>query len=167
MRARLSFTDTVAAVERLVKLWPQATTKLIEDKANGTAVLDSLRKKVAGLLPVNPTESKYARASAIGPFVAAGNVWLPERDVALFDVDAFIEECAAFPNGAAHDDQVDATSQALSHVYLRMGQGAAFLEAWKAKIAKQTPVAGCGCSTPRYRDDICLSCGEPRVTSVE
>jgi predicted phage terminase large subunit-like protein len=27
-------------------------------------------------------------------------------------VDAFIEECAAFPNGA-HDDQVDAMTQAL------------------------------------------------------
>ena len=40
---------TVAQVERLAARWPQAATNLVEDKANGTAVIDSLRKKVVGV----------------------------------------------------------------------------------------------------------------------
>jgi predicted phage terminase large subunit-like protein len=40
-----------------------------------------------------------------------GNVYLPHPDYAPW-VSDFIEECAAFPN-RAHDDQVDAMTQAL------------------------------------------------------
>ncbi len=45
------------------------------------------------------------------PLVEAGNVYLPHPDYMPWVKD-FIEECAAFPNGA-HDDQVDAMTQAL------------------------------------------------------
>lgn len=117
VRARLSFTDTLAAFVRMAAKWPQAHAKLVEDKANGTAVIDSLTTTLPGIVAVTPHESKYARASAISPFVEAGNVWLPEQSVALFDVEGFIDECAAFPN-AAHDDQVDALSQALQHLLI-------------------------------------------------
>jgi phage terminase large subunit-like protein len=47
----------------------------------------------------------------LGPLIEAGNVYLPHPDYAPW-VDDFIEECAAFPNGA-HDDQVDAMTQIL------------------------------------------------------
>lgn len=115
VRARLSFTDTLAAVNRLCEKWPQTRAKLVEDKANGTAVIDSLRRRVPGLVAVNPTDSKSARAQAVSPFVEAGNVWLPDTAIALFDPDGLIDECAAFPN-SAHDDQVDAMSQAVSRL---------------------------------------------------
>ena len=46
----------------------------------------------------------------LGPLSEAGNVYLPHPDYAPW-VGDFIEECAAFPNGA-HDDQVDAMTQA-------------------------------------------------------
>lgn len=115
VRARLSFTDTIAAFTRMCERWPQSAAKLVEDKANGTAVIDSLRLKIPGIVAVNPTESKYARAQAVAPFVEAGNALIPDPGVALFDVEGFVEECAAFPN-AAHDDQVDAMSQALSRL---------------------------------------------------
>lgn len=119
VRARLSFTDTLAAVQRMCGRWPQANLKLVEDKANGTAVIDSLRNKIPGIVPVTPTESKYARAQAVAPFVEAGNVLIPEPPVALFEVDGFVEEHAGFPN-AAHDDQVDATSQALARLMMHI-----------------------------------------------
>ena len=115
--ARLSFTETIRAVRHLTHKWPQSTAKLVEDKANGTAVIDSLRNEVPGLIPVNPTDSKYGRAISVSPFIRSGNVHLPAPEVALFDVEAFIAESNAFPNGA-HDDQVDAASQALMHVYI-------------------------------------------------
>ena len=132
IRKRLSFTETLTAFQALCAKWPQATAKLVEDKANGTAVIDSLRKKIPGIIAINPTESKYARASAVAPFVEAGNVFLPDGEIALFDVAGFIDEAAGFPRGA-HDDQVDQTSQALGRLLLRVGQGAAFLAAMKKR----------------------------------
>jgi len=65
VRRRMTFTESVKAVEAVTTLWPQAELKLIEDKANGTAVLDVLRARMPGLLPINPKESKEARASAV------------------------------------------------------------------------------------------------------
>jgi predicted phage terminase large subunit-like protein len=129
VRARLSFSASLAAVRRMTKRWPQAKTKLVEDKANGTAVIDSLKSELGGIIPITPHESKYARASAISPWVEGGNAHLPATPVALFDVEAFIEEATAFPNGA-HDDQVDAMSQALGRLLLKPGQGRAFTEHW-------------------------------------
>jgi len=60
---------------------------------------------------VNPSGGKIARAAAVSPLIEAGNVYLPHPSYAHW-VNDFVEECAAFPNGA-HDDQVDAMTQAL------------------------------------------------------
>jgi phage terminase large subunit-like protein len=87
------------------------------------------------MVPINPTESKYSRATAVSPPIESGNVYLPTAEVALggWDVDAFIEEAAAFPNGA-HDDQVDMTSQALNRFFVAGNAGAAWLEHMKAQV---------------------------------
>lgn len=122
VRDRLSFTATCQAFRALSARWPQALLKLVEDKANGPAVISALGRTVAGIVPEEPHGSKYARASAVSPIVEAGNVWLPAsiRDGEPFApwADDLIEEAAAFPNGA-HDDQVDALSQALTRLILR------------------------------------------------
>lgn len=124
---RLSFTDTVTAFKAMVARWPGATAKYVEDKANGTAIIDTLRTHIPGIVAINPTESKYARANAVAPVIEAGNVHLPEAAIALFDPEELIDEAAGFPN-AAHDDQVDAASQALAQMLLD-GTGA---QAWIA-----------------------------------
>lgn len=67
----------------------------------------------AGLIPVLPDGSKVARAYAVTPLWAGGNVWIPEDD-AVWTRD-FVEELVAFPAGA-HDDQVDAMTQALRYL---------------------------------------------------
>lgn len=134
VRKRLSFTDTMTAFAAMAARWPQASRKLIEQAANGFAVIDSLKGKIAGIVPVKPRESKYARASAVSPFIEAGNAFLPAADVALFDAEAFVEECAGFPN-AANDDQVDAASQALAEMLLD-GTGAQAWIAWAKRKAE-------------------------------
>lgn len=140
VRNRLNFSDTVAAVRLMTAKWPQARAKLVEDKANGTAVIDSLKREIGGIIPITPKESKEARAAAVSPFVEAGNVHLPERHIALFGVDELIEEATVFPNGR-HDDQVDALSQALGRFYLRPGQGRVFLAAWAPEAAENLATA--------------------------
>ena len=111
VRARMDFPATVTAVKSLTAKWPQASTILIEDKANGPAVISTLKHQIAGIIAVEPQGSKAARVSAVSPQIEAGNVYLPDPSLAPW-VHDFIEECAAFPT-AAHDDQVDAMSQAL------------------------------------------------------
>ena len=114
VRGRFSFTETQDAIRNLSAKWPQAHAKLVEDKANGPAVIDSMRNAVPGLIPVDPQGGKVVRAQAVSVDIEAGNVWLPDPTVNPWITD-FVEECAAFPNGA-HDDQVDAMTQAI--VYL-------------------------------------------------
>jgi predicted phage terminase large subunit-like protein len=117
VRDRMSFTVTVQAFVALKNAWPLARAHLVEEKANGAAVIDVLKKKIPGIIAVNPKESKAARAHAVSPLVEAGDVWLPHPSVADW-VDEYIEEHVKFDNGL-HDDQVDATTQALARLSLR------------------------------------------------
>jgi predicted phage terminase large subunit-like protein len=97
------------AVRRFSGQWPNAYLKLVEDKANGPAVVQSLRHEIAGLAEVNPEGGKISRAAGASPQLESGNWYLPHPMLKGW-VDGFINECAAFPTGA-HDDQVDAWSQ--------------------------------------------------------
>jgi predicted phage terminase large subunit-like protein len=112
VRDRMNFPSTLQAFKAMVKKYPEIKTKLIEAKANGQAVIDSLCKQIYGIIPVIPQESKEARLAAISPLFEAGNVYLPGDAIWVHD---FIEELVSFPN-AKNDDSVDATSQALSHM---------------------------------------------------
>ena len=132
---RLSFTDTITAFLALCARWPQANRKLVENKANGPAVISTLKSKIPGIVPITPTESKYARAVAVAPFVEAGNAFLPAAEIALFDTEAYVAETTAFPNDA-HDDQVDATSQALRELLLD-GTGAMAWIEWARQRAAE------------------------------
>jgi phage terminase large subunit-like protein len=44
-RERLDFPATVAAVGTMTRKYPKATAKVVEDKANGSAVIATLRNK--------------------------------------------------------------------------------------------------------------------------
>lgn len=110
VRGRMSFTETLDAMRDLSAKWPQTTRKLVENKANGTAVIDVLKKEIPGIVPVEPFGGKVVRAHATTAVAEAGNVYIPAASVYPWVLD-FVEEMAAFPSGA-HDDQVDCYSQA-------------------------------------------------------
>ncbi|WP_286961678.1 MULTISPECIES: phage terminase large subunit [Arsenicicoccus] len=116
VRGRFTFTQTVDAVRGLTARWPQAVAKLVEDKANGPAVMNALAAEIGGFIPVQPEGSKQARASAISPLVEAGNVELPPTAGHPW-VEELIDEATQFPGGA-HDDQVDALTQAVHRLGL-------------------------------------------------
>lgn len=111
-RDRMNLPTTIQAIENMSRKWPKAVLKLVEDKANGPAVIQLLRRKLPGMLAVNPEGGKVARASAVSPAIEAGNVYLPSPAISPW-INDFIEECASFPNGK-NDDQVDAMTQALN-----------------------------------------------------
>ena len=109
-RKRMTFTETVQAIRTMSGKWPKTVRKLIEDKANGTAVIDVLKKEIPGLVAVEPRGGKVVRAHAVTAVVESGNVYLRNPGKAPWVLD-FIEELASFPTGT-HDDQVDAMTQA-------------------------------------------------------
>lgn len=121
IRKRMSFTETLKAVKLLVEKYPQARRKLVEDKANGPAVIDTLKTTVSGLVPIEPDGSKIARAHACTAEWEAGNVWLPHKDIAPW-VTETVEEITTFPF-AGHDDTVDAMTQALRYLFQKKGGG--------------------------------------------
>ncbi|MGM9924748.1 MAG: phage terminase large subunit [Bacillus sp. (in: firmicutes)] len=113
VRDRMDLPGTIRALRTMSAKWPEARRKLIEDKANGPAVIQMLKHEIAGLIPVNPEGGKITRAYAASPEVEAGNVYLPDPSIAPWIHD-FIEETATFPQGS-NDDMVDAWSQAMIH----------------------------------------------------
>ena len=139
IRARLGFSQTKAAIRTMTDWLNEHYTIvgshsiLVEEKANGAAVIQELRRDIAGIIPINPKESKTARAYAVQPMIESGNVHLPatkaipaphppELDPDNPDADppeweptpveAYLSELTAFDRGS-FDDQVDATTQAL------------------------------------------------------
>lgn len=108
---RFEFPEICSAIKLMLRRWPKIKATLIEDAANGSAIISSLRSQIQGVIPIKPLGGKVARAHAISPQVEAGNVYLPHPAVAPW-VGEFVEECAKFPNGL-HDDQVDQMTQAL------------------------------------------------------
>lgn len=116
VRFRGDMPATVRAVEAMSAKWPQAKAKLVEEKANGAAVIQTLRGSIGGLIAINPKDPKEARAAAVSPFIEAGDVELPDPRFAPWIGD-FVEECSAFPNGA-FDDQVDGMTQALARLLM-------------------------------------------------
>lgn len=111
LNSRLSYTQTKTMMTLWAKLWPRAHDKLVEDKANGPAIIDDLKLDVPGLTPVEPKGGKEARANAVSPLFDAGVVYLPHPDICPL-VWVYMAQLEAFPNDV-HDDLVDMTSQVL------------------------------------------------------
>lgn len=123
----LDFTGTISAIENMRVRYPKISMVLIEDKANGSAIISVLRRYMLGIIAIEPIGGKVSRANAVTPAIEAGNVYLPRY--APFTQD-FITECAVFPNGK-YDDRVDSMSQALSRLIF-----------FKADVRKEDPKEG-------------------------
>lgn len=112
---------------------PPAHAILIEDKANGPAVIAMLEKEVPGLIPVNPEGGKDVRAQAVTPLYEAGNVYHPPRgkEVDGIPVYAWVDdhetELLKFPKGK-YDDSVDAETQALHWLRTKANKMAAAMD---------------------------------------
>ena len=124
---RKSFAESVKAVKSAKEKWPRTGAILIEDKANGPAVISTLTGKVPGIIAVDPQGGKEARAHATSPFVEAGNVYLPHPKMPGFEwVEPGLNQLTSFPKGS-HDDIVDQATQALLRIFgiaMRPGRSA-------------------------------------------
>lgn len=117
VKKHLDFTSTLREIRRLKNMYPKVQQVLIEDKANGSAAIQVLRREMIGVIGVNPKGGKVSRVNAVTAAIEAGNCYLPRKPW----VHEFVEECAAFPSGA-HDDEVDCCSQALTRFMYYSGK---------------------------------------------
>ncbi len=112
VRRQMNIVDTIAAIERLSEKWPKARLKLIEDKANGPAIIQLMRNKIPGLVPIPATKSKAGRAQATMSDFESGHIFIPHPSVHRWSWDV-INEFTSFPNGI-HDDIVDSCVHAIN-----------------------------------------------------
>jgi predicted phage terminase large subunit-like protein len=134
---RLDFGPTMAAIKSCHAKFPQAHAVLIEDKANGPAIISELQKEIPGVVAVNPEGGKLARAQATAPLWEAGSIELPDPQVfGITWMEDYLHNMCAFPK-AAHDDDVDATSQAL--IYMRSRLGGGIVEFYRQQATGEIP----------------------------
>ncbi len=110
IRKRCGFSEQVVAIQAMRSRWANVKQILIEEKSNGTAIIDTLRKRVPGVVAINPEGGKEARMNACTWLWSTDSVMLPEGAPWL---EEFINEHLTAPVGS-HDDQVDAASQLLN-----------------------------------------------------
>lgn len=122
IRERMDFTRTLASITTFHARYPQAKVILIEDKANGPAIISVLKEHVPGVVAVPARDSKEARLHSVTPLFEARNVYLPRASW----VKELAEELVSFPN-SMHNDQVDTLSQALNR-YMTKRRGALNLD---------------------------------------
>ena len=113
LHKKMDFVATLRAFRAFCELWPEAGRKLVEDKANGPALMSMLHDEIPGIVPVEPLGGKEARANACAPFIESGHVYLPHPEIFPW-VKVFLAEVTAFPKGRFKDDQVDAMTQFLN-----------------------------------------------------
>lgn len=117
LKRHLNFPQTVQAIEMVKRLYPETKYIVIEDKANGSAIIQTLQSRYIGVIGITPQGGKVARVNAVSPAIESGNVFLPLGEPWVAD---FIDEFTAFPAGA-HDDQCDMASQGLNFLIFRNG----------------------------------------------
>lgn len=111
---KMSFTESVAAVRTLTGKWPRARAKVIENKANGPAIVDLLKKEIAGMVEFNPKGSKEERAISVTPYFEAGNIHFPDPKTHPW-VHDLIKDLLMFPKGT-FKDTTDALVQGILYL---------------------------------------------------
>ena len=117
LNRHLDFPATVQAIRTVRGLYPETRYVLVEDKANGSAVIQTLQREFPGVIGINPMGGKSARVNAVSPAIESGNVLLPRNEAW---VPEFVDQFTAFPSGS-HDDMVDACTQALNFLLFSHG----------------------------------------------
>lgn len=109
-RARTGFMESIKAIKFMRNKWKDSKSIYIEEKANGPAVIQVLKKEIEGVISFNPKTSKEDRLRSCEPLFQAGNILLPHSSIANWVMD-LVYEITTFPF-SQNDDQADCLSMA-------------------------------------------------------
>lgn len=100
----------MAKIKEVRKRWGNTTPVLIENKSNGLAAIQLLRKEMSGILEATPTKDKVERAIVVKYLFDAGDVAFSTHGLVWGEIQS---QFTQFPHGK-HDDIVDAVVQGLT-----------------------------------------------------
>ena len=112
IKKKMDINEIYATIKAISSAFPLARKKLVERRASGYAVINTLNDIVGGFKGIEPMDSKVQRVRACVPYLESGNVYLPSEEIDS-TIEVFINECIRFPNGA-NDDEVDCMTQYLN-----------------------------------------------------
>lgn len=116
---KMNYPDVIREIRTLSSLYPQMRKKIVERKANGQAVIDTLNSEIGGIVAYSPKESKEARLQLVLPYFEAGNVFFPNQEIEP-KIEEFEQQLLRFPK-TTHDDFVDTITQYLLNYEYRYG----------------------------------------------
>lgn len=123
LKEHMGFGATCKALKtfraKVVKDFGDVHAVLIEDKANGPAVIETVKGEVPGVLPITPDGGKVARAYAMQPDHEAHNIFIPDPSIDP-DIEEYLKELCMFP-AVPHDDETDSTTQYVNWARVRVG----------------------------------------------
>lgn len=100
----------MSKIKEVRKRWGNTTPVLIENKSNGLAAIQLLRKEMSGILEATPTKDKVERAIVVKYLFDAGDVSFSTHGLVWGEIQS---QFTQFPHGK-HDDIVDAVVQGLT-----------------------------------------------------
>lgn len=105
--ARLDLTGTENEIRNARALFAPISGTLVEETANGAAIISRLKEEIPGLVAISPEGGKMSRMQATAPEFQARN-WFIERNGPW--THKVVEQLTMFPV-CKHDDLADAISQ--------------------------------------------------------
>ena len=159
--ARLDLDATEAEIRSCHANFGPISATLIEDKANGSAVVSHLRENLSGVIAVTPEGGKVSRMMAAAPEFQANN-WFFDRTGAW--TSKAIDQLCNFPN-SKNDDISDAISQAsiwlqnnsyslgLVEFFKQVAAGATKLVKSVARVLSRAPGAEAEETKPAVTDE--------------
>ena len=103
-------TMLMAKIKDVRRRWGSTTPVLIENKSNGLAAIQLLRREMSGILEASPTKDKVERAIVVKYLFDAGDVSFSTHGLVWGEIQS---QFTQFPHGK-HDDIVDAVVQGLT-----------------------------------------------------
>jgi predicted phage terminase large subunit-like protein len=109
---RAGFEAQVDASEAMASRYPGCSV-IVEKAAAGAAAVETLRKRIPGVIAVKPRGAKAARLAILSPAAESGSLFLP---IGMPGLETFVDElCGA----TKHDDLGDSAAYAIDHLSTR------------------------------------------------
>lgn len=146
-RGRLQYSELVGVVKSLYFKWSEIfnreVTIIIEEKANGRAIFESLQGEISTVKSITGSDTKVAKFSSVSPLLSSNSVvFLDNEYWTNYSAikEEIVKEFLYFPN-AKHDDIVDSVVQGLielrsSDVNLNIYSSGVTLDDIKEKFKK-------------------------------
>jgi predicted phage terminase large subunit-like protein len=110
IKEKLSFNASLEMVRQIANKYPQSKHNIhIEDKANGTAIIDTIRTQLSGysVKEIKAIDSKIARANSVEPILVSGNLYI-NQEIGANKINLLTNDMIQFRENGGNDDLVDA-----------------------------------------------------------